>query len=509
MWNALPIDHHDLAVGTKVDQQNSYFASLLVPIHRLPVEMLAEIFLFSIYSHAHSPSRLMQVCRSWRAVISAIPNIWSNVRLSSWTELDKVRFHLKRTKASLLNVEIDTVADDHEAVRGASKFLGLAVAAKEAKRWRNLIITSFPSKVDVDAYVTPETPAFTFGGPMDDLESFRITNPCESSVVFDQLLDTIASSSHSKLIDMEVMSPNALYRLSQPQFASIFRHLVTFKVGVRNMRFEADILPYFERLEGLEISGLYIPSYPPSRDLPVVRTLKSIKLKAVSIEWMTGREFPMVTECAITSPQQIDAFRHGMSLPACTSFTYKGRKPYLLSFVDLPQLTSLVVGNSVWSPRRGSQELMAPPIAGFARQLTRLKTLHLDSPCRSATIIVILSLLPALEELTLGIARPNTLGRKFFAALLASESESSDGTGWSVRLCPNLRTLGLRYTRWIRGSETDQVTAILSNIVDSRKRTNTPLRSLRIWKSIDAEGTEMCDARGGEITGVFENSMDF
>ena len=152
---------------------------------------------------------------------------------------------------------------------------------------------------------------------------------------------------------------------------------------------------------------------------------------------------------------------------------------------------------------------MAPPIAGFARQLTRLKTLHLDSPCRSATIIVILSLLPALEELTLGIARPNALGRKFFGALLASESGSSDGAGWSVRLCPNLRTLGLRYTRWIRGSETDQVTAILSNIVDSRKRTNTPLRSLRIWKSIDAEGTEMCDARGGEITGVFENSMDF
>ena len=513
MCYALPIHHPEAAVGNKatnhrvyahgLEPQDSYFASLLVPIHRLPVEMLAEIFLFSIYCHAHSPSRLMRVCRSWSAVILAIPNIWVNVRLSTWTELDKVRFYLKRTKASLLNVEIDTGADDHEVMRGTSKFSGLAVAAKEATRWRNLVITSFPSKGDVDAYLTPDTPALTFDGPMNALESFRITTPCESSVVFDQLLDTIGSSSHYKLIDMEVMSPNALYRLSQPPFASIFRHLITFKVGVRDMRFEADILPYFERLEVLDASGLCLPSYPPDRDLPVVRTLKCVKLKGVSIEWMMGREFPMVTECAITSPQQIDAFRQGISLPACTSFTYNGRKPYLLSYANLPQLTSLVVGNSVWSPRRGSEELMAPPAGSFARQWTGLKTLHLDTPCRSETIIITLSLLTALEELTLGVTRPSALGRKFFAALLASKSESSDGTSWRVFLCPNLRTLGLRYRRWIRGSERDRVTSILPDIVDSRKRTSTPLRSLRIWTSIDdVEGTEMCDASRGNGTDV-------
>jgi hypothetical protein len=510
MWDALPIHHDDLAVRAKApnhpmhthgsEQHDSYFASLLVPVHRLPVEMLAEIFLFSVYCHAHSPSRLMRVCRSWRAVILAIPNVWTDVRLSTWTELDKVRFHLKRTKESLLDVEIDTAADDYEVASGTRRLSGLAVAAQEARRWRKLTITSFPPKEDIDAYFTPETPAFTFDGPMDALESFKVKHPCERSTVFDQLLDVVGRSSHYKLVDMELMSSNALHFLSQPQFASIFHRLTTFKVAVRDMRFEADILPYFENLEALEACGLCLPSYPPDRDLPVVRTLRRIKLKAVSIQWMMRREFPMVTECEITWPRQIEAFRMGTSLPACTSFTYNGRKPYLLSYANLPQLTSLLVGNSVWNPRRGSEELMAPlvgPMWSFAYQWTGLKTLHFDSLCRSGSIITILTSLPALQELILTTTRPSGLGRKLFTALMAS---TADGTSWTAPLCPDLRTLGLRYRRWIRESETDNVTSILPRIVDSRRRTSTPLRSLRIWTSMDdVEGTEICKgARGGD-----------
>ncbi len=509
MWDTIPIHHDDITVRTKApnhetqihrlewqERQNSYFASILVPIHRLPVEMLTEILRFSIYCHAHSPSRLMRVCRSWRAVILAIPNIRANIRLSTWTKPDKVRFFLKRTGASVLHVEIDTAADYCEVASRTKKLSGLAVAATEAKRWRSLIITSFPPKVDIDAYLTPETPSFTFDGPMNALESFSIKSPCERSVVFDQLLDVVGRSSHSKLRSMEIASANALHHFSQPEFTSIFRSLTAFKVSARDMHFEADILPYFERLETIEACALGLPSYPPDRDLPLVRTLKHIKLKSVSIQWMMGREFPMLAECEITWPRQIEALRKGASLPACTSFTYNGRKPYLLSNLNLPQLTSLMVGNVVWGPRRGSEELIAPrvdPMESFARQWVGLKTLHLDILCRSKAIIAVLSSVPSLEELVLVVTRPNALGRKFFTALMASTSESSDRATWSVSLCPNLQTLGLRYRRWIRGSETDNVTSLLPHIVDSRKRTSIPLQSLRIWMSMDdVEGTEMC-----------------
>jgi len=451
----------------------------------------------------------MRVCRSWSSVILAIPNIRTNVRLSTWTEPEKLRFLLNRSGASLLNVEIDTAVDYYEVERRPRKFSGLAVAAKEAKRWRNLTITSFPPKGDIDAHPTPETPSFTFDGPMNALELFSIKNPCESGAVFDQLLDVVGRSSHSELRNMELMSSNVFRHFSQPQFASIFRRLIIFRVGARDVHFEADILPYFERLETLEACGLRLPSYPPDRDLPVVRTLKHIKLKAASIQWMMGREFPLVTECEIIWPRQIEAFRMGMSLPVCTSFTYNGRKPYLLSYANLPQLTSLTVGNAVWDSRRGSEELIGPrvePMGSFVRQYIGLKTLHLDSLCHSDSIITILSSIPSLGELMLTVTRPNALGRKFFTALMASTSEASDRPNWSVSLCPNLQTLGIRYRRWIRESETDNVTCILPHIVESRKRTSTPLRSLRIWMSLDdVEGTEMCEHTHGrnEGQGVF------
>jgi hypothetical protein len=487
-----------------LEPQNSYAAISLVPIHRLPVELLTEIFHLSIHCHGYPPLELMRVCRYWRTIILGIPKIWADVRLSTWTQPCGVMRRLKLTGTSLLNVEIDTAADGNE-VKRKRKFWGLAKAAREAKRWRNLTITSFPPKGEIDACSLPQYRAFEFVGPMDALESLRIKNPCESSIVFDHLLDVLGSSSHSKLTYMELMSPNAVHRLSQPQFVSIFRHLITFKVDVRDMSSEADILPHFERLETLEASGLCLPGYPADQDLPVVRTLKHIKLKGISIEWMAGREFPMLVECAITWPQQIDALRKGISLPTCTSLTYQGRKPYLLSYATLPQLTSVAVGNSAWNAQRGSEELITPraePIGNLGRQWTRLRTLHLDIRCHSESIIAILRSLPTLEELTLDIARPNALGRKFFKALMATESKPFDGTSWSAPLCPSLLTLDLRYRRWTRESETDNITSILARIVESRERTRTPLRSLHIWTSADdAEGTEMCkDASGRDGT---------
>ena len=51
---------------------------LSAPIHRLPVEMLAEIFVLSIFRDTHSPLELMRVRRSWRGVVLTMPRIWSN-----------------------------------------------------------------------------------------------------------------------------------------------------------------------------------------------------------------------------------------------------------------------------------------------------------------------------------------------------------------------------------------------------------------------------------------------
>ena len=66
-------------------------------------------------------------------------------------------------------------------------------------------------------------------------------------------------------------SPNSIYTLKQPQFASIFRRLVTFKVDVREMRTEVNILAQFQHLETLEAYRLWFPNYHTDVDLPLVR----------------------------------------------------------------------------------------------------------------------------------------------------------------------------------------------------------------------------------------------
>ena len=151
-------------------------------IHCLPVEILAEIFYISIDCNGYSPFVLTPVCRAWRGVLLAMPNIWKHVlRLATGTPVVKVRFFLERRGIQSLDLEINT--DLYERSWNHLDFLpserdaGLALAADAADRWRHLTITTFSSAVHYRQVIK-------FCGPMDALESLRITNFCESGVVF-------------------------------------------------------------------------------------------------------------------------------------------------------------------------------------------------------------------------------------------------------------------------------------------------------------------------------------
>ena len=86
-----------------------------------------------------------------------------------------------------------------------------------------------PEKLDIHTHSTPEQLEFVFNGPVDALHSFKVKGICEDSP-------------HDNLTGMELSSPNTIYHLSQPKFTTIFRSLVVFKVDVREMRAEVDIL---------------------------------------------------------------------------------------------------------------------------------------------------------------------------------------------------------------------------------------------------------------------------
>jgi hypothetical protein len=416
-----------------------------------------------------------------------------------------VDFILERTGVSPLDVEIDTGMDMFKMVdpNEFKRFAGLELAAKEAKRWRTLTVTNFPNQLDIDAHSTPEKPALVFNGPMNDLQSFKISTICEDSVVFNQLIDVVGNSSHDKLTDMELSSPNSIYHLSQPEFRSIFRGLVTFKVDVREMRTEVDILPQFERLEILEAYRLRLPNYHTDVDLPLVRTLKWMKIKTVSVQWMAGRTFPNMEECTIIWPHYPECLAPGggVDLPACTQFTYDDHIIDTLPNFRIPKLDTLIVRNEAWNKPRGSTQLAAV-WNGTVGQVTPLKprVLHLDTQCHDQHLINALSMLPELEELHLGVVRPDGLGKKFFTALQAKKGRSSSRTVSSTThictLCPALKAFGIRYRRWIREDETDEITPLLRKVIETRQKTDTQLQTFKFWptkETADEAAEDLCN----------------
>ena len=207
--------------------------------------------------------------------------------------------------------------------RRLAAIITLELAAMKKKRWRNLTVNDFLSKLDIDAHLAPEKPAVGYNGPMDELESFKIKGICEGSVVFKQPLDVVWSSSHDKPTDMELTSPKAIYHLAQPQFASIFRSLVILKVDVCEMRIEVDLLTQFQQVETLEAYGLRLPTHTLQAYLPIIHTLKRMEIKSVSVRWMAGRAFPNMEDCTIAWPHYPEtlALGGGVDLPVCTLCT--------------------------------------------------------------------------------------------------------------------------------------------------------------------------------------------
>ena len=189
-----------------LELENDNAASFLAPIRRLPVEMLAEVFYWAICGNSHPPLELARVNQSWRAVVFSLPRMWSSFHFATWTKAEKIDFILERTGCAPLDVDIDTASDvlkvvDEKEVRYAGMERTLSVAS----RWRNLIITTFPSKVDVDAHWALTMSPFTIDGLIDALESLKIRNHCEDSSLFEQLLDGIRNGSHEKLVDSHLM----------------------------------------------------------------------------------------------------------------------------------------------------------------------------------------------------------------------------------------------------------------------------------------------------------------
>ena len=503
-----------------LEKENSKSQSFLAPIRRLPTELLAEILTITIESHGQNRFDMMSVCRSWRATVLSMARIWSQLRIRPMTSREQVEFVVERTRQVPLEMSIDSesIYPPYRLLReGETAYGGFAFAMKTMSRWRSLTIKIFPSEEDIIAATGGERTNLMSAGPLEKLEIFKIAGLCEPSASFDQLLDHIATTSTPRLKHVELASPNVIWLLADQKYRAFFNHLTHFKVDVREMKDPADILPYFENLQVLEAYRLHLPMYPHNVDLPVVRTLRRMSTKIVSVQWMSGRTFPALEDCTIIWPHHPEALRAqgGVDLPVCTQFVYDDHLIEPISDFRLPKVDKMVVRNEAWNKPRGSTQLASVWGEPVNPKWLKPRVLHLNTQCHDQHLINALQLHPDLEELVLGLVRPDGLGKKFFNTMTArrlkavssssgphSGSTQSNGASSShlvAPLIPKLKVFGVRYRRWIKENEKDEITPLLEKIIQSREKTEIPLQSVKFWPTKDTpeeEATELVLSRG-------------
>jgi hypothetical protein len=148
----------------------------------LPMELLREIFLYSIESNQMKSGHLASVCRYWRSVITTMPHLWSTLRVETWTETEQVTTWLQRAYPK--KVVIDTQRDRQES-SNTLPFSALQDALESTGQWHELTISSFPSE-DAASQL-----GFEIASPMNVLNVLHVAAGCVHSPSFVHLLNRV------------------------------------------------------------------------------------------------------------------------------------------------------------------------------------------------------------------------------------------------------------------------------------------------------------------------------
>ena len=334
---------------------------------------------------------------------------------------------------------------------------------KAASRWKSLFIVSFP-----------QCEAFQIVPPLKNLGSFHLGQGCDLGSFFEPLMTAITTTATPHLTHMNLDTLNAVFYLMQPDSLHVFCSLTILRIRLsKRMQSPANILPHLQRVEEFHAQHLLLPIYPPDAPLPLIQTLRSLRLKSVSVQWMAGKVFPVLQRCGITFPHHIDTIRfQPVIMPDCTNLEYDSNDLDSLSyFCDLP-LAELTAKSGQWNVARGNLQLMAiwRMIIPRAYHLTKL---DLQVRCSGQLLIHMLSLLLALEVLHLRLASPCALNKTLFRAFIATKSNADRRCGIrglpSLPLCLKLVELKVNYERWLRGPERTALLQIFGDIVSSRE----------------------------------------
>ena len=434
----------------------------------IPVEILSEIFLLVVEGGPVDRMRLMLVCRRWQAIVLSTPGIHAELTIRRATQKEVVQQFIQSRK-SRLYVRVDMNGEKDGSDFNSDNFHACFMAAAQAaSRWSSIHLISPPPH--------GECRHLQILQPLVHLETVTVAHGF--GIFFEQIMGVISRGTSPNLTTMHLGDPAAVLYLVQPACLHITHSLTTLIVRPsKRMPSPVDILPHLPRLEHFDARNLCLPIYPPEFPPPLTLTLRVLKLKSVSVQWMAGHVFPALDRCEIIFPHHADTIQalQPVSIPSCYHFRYHSNDLHPLAQFHLPSLKDLDVKSTQWNVWRGNPQLVAicPVAAAQARSLIYLR---LDVQCSEQLLVYMLSLVPVLRVLLLGLAHPDALSTTFCQAFIVREpnaDRASDMVGPPSQaitpLCPSLSSLELHYRRWLRGRDKRALIAAFGDIVASRE----------------------------------------
>ena len=494
-----PENRHRLAHKVWHHSEHWWFIQIIAPITRLPSELLHQILLSLIGNANHSPLVLMQVCKLWYSIVTGI---WASLKLGTTTPRDAVTRKLERSQ-SLLDVVVDTEVDRGDFTPPEDAYQAIFAAIQAASRWRSLVVETFPAQTDLPEHLVNGHLQQYSDVVMSRLRTFKIKCPCEWSPLLQHLLHMLGTAASGELTTVEINSPSVISFLA-PTYPSIFHSVKVLCLDIPRLPNPVDLLPHLHQLEVLTASHLSLPIYPNDVDIPFVFTLRHLTLRAVSIQWMSGRTFHALESCTLLFPLH----RHvqhtfNATLPNCNDLTFQGYPLDILSGISARNLTNLTVKCSRSEKSRGSRQLVQFSSQALRENRLMPRILHISIEATKQAWVEAFAFMSNLEELVIENAQPSSLGANVLQPLVvhtASADNLSTTTthgGRCTPLCPSLKRFGLRYRRWLRSTEHFDLIPDLVSIILSRQQSKFSLQSFHLWKeSSQQEPLELIERSG-------------
>jgi len=480
-----PRYHHVLARGLWRHSKHFWLIHFIAPVTRLPPELLQSILSTIIDDASDSPLVLMLVCKHWYTTVTGI---WAPLKLGTRTPRDAVTRKLER---NLLDVVVDTEIDRGDVTPSEAAYEAIFAAIEATSRWRSLVVESFPGQADLPEHMVNHGLQRCSSPTMSRFKTFKVKCACEMSPLLDRLLRILGTTASPELTTVEINSANVISFLV-PAYPSIFHSVRVLCLDISATNDPVDLLPHLHQLEELSASHLSLPVYGHDINLPFVDMLRHLRLRAVSIQWMSGRTFPVLKSCALIFPLHRHVLHtFSTTLPNCKHLTFEGYPLDILDGVSARKLLHLSVTSSGSFNRRGARQLdsFSSQVLGERRFAPRI--LHISIEATSQAWMNALKFMPHLEELVIGNARPSSLRAKGLQSLIAqpvhtrSTGTKSTPEKWDAPSCPSLRRFGLKYHRWLRPSERFDLIPDCVSVISSRERSNCPLQSFWVWMGTD------------------------